>query len=39
MDRLKFYNIDDKYIDYLYQFDDKVPYNKNQKDHIYRCYY
>lgn len=31
MDRLKFYNIDDKYIDYLYQFDDKVPYNKNQK--------
>lgn len=31
MERLKFYNIDDKYIEYLYQFDKKVPYNKNNK--------
>ena len=31
MDRLKFYNIDDKYIEYLYQFDKKVPFNKNSK--------
>lgn len=31
MERLKFYNIDDKYINYLYQFDNKVPYNKNNK--------
>ena len=31
MDRLKFYNIDDKYIAYLYNFDNKVPFNKNSK--------
>lgn len=31
MDRLKFYNIDDQYIEYLYQFDKKVPFNKNSK--------
>lgn len=31
MERLRFYNINDKYINYLYQFDNKVPYNKNQK--------
>ena len=31
MGRLKFYNIDDQYIEYLYQFDKKVPYNKNSK--------
>lgn len=31
MERLKFYNIDDKYIEYLYQFDNKVPFNKNSK--------
>lgn len=31
MERLKFYNIDDEYIEYLYQFDKKVPYNKNSK--------
>ncbi len=31
MERLKFYNIDDEYIKYLYQFDKKVPYNKNNK--------
>ncbi len=31
MERLKFYNIDDEYIKYLYQFDKKVPYNKNSK--------
>lgn len=31
MGRLKFYNIDDQYIEYLYQFDNKVPFNKNSK--------
>lgn len=31
MERLKFYNVDDKYIQYLYNFDKKVPYNKNSK--------
>lgn len=31
MERLKFYNIDDEYISYLYQFDIRVPYNKNSK--------
>ena len=31
MDRLKFYNIDDKYIEYLYQFDKKVQFNKNSQ--------
>ena len=31
MERLKFYNIDDEYIKYLYQFDNKVPFNKNNK--------
>lgn len=31
MKRLKFYNIDDKYIEYLYYFDKKVPYNKNKR--------
>ena len=31
MEKLKFYNIDDKYIEYLYQFDAKVPFNKNSK--------
>lgn len=31
MERLKFYNIDDEYIEYLYQFDKKVPFNKHSK--------
>ncbi len=31
MNRLKFYNIDDKYIEYLYNFDKRVPFNKNGK--------
>lgn len=31
MERLKFYNIDDEYIKYLYEFDKKVPFNKNSK--------
>ena len=31
MERLKFYNINDDYIEYLYQFDKKVPFNKNTK--------
>ena len=31
LNRLKFYNIDDEYIEYLYQFDKKVPHNKNCK--------
>ena len=31
MNRLKFYNIENKYINYLYQFDNKVPYNKEEK--------
>lgn len=31
MKRLQFYNVDDKYIEYLYNFDNKVPYNKNSK--------
>ncbi len=31
MDRLRFYNVDDKYIAYLYNFDNKVPFNKNSK--------
>ena len=31
MGRLKLYNIDDQYIEYLYQFDNKVPFNKNSK--------
>lgn len=31
MERLKFYNINGEYIEYLYQFDNKVPYNKNSK--------
>lgn len=30
MDRLKFYNIDDDYVNYLHKFDNKVPFNKNQ---------
>lgn len=31
MTRLHFYNINDKYVEYLYQFDNKVPFNKNAK--------
>lgn len=31
MNKLKFYNINDKYIEYLYNFDKRVPYNKNSK--------
>lgn len=31
MERLKFYNIDDKYVEYLYRVDKKVPFNKNAK--------
>lgn len=31
MERLKFYNVNDDYIKYLYQFDKKVPFNKNNK--------
>ena len=30
MNRLKFYNVNDKYIRYLHSFDIKVPFNKNQ---------
>ena len=31
MSRIKFYNIDDDYIEYIYQFDKKVPFNKHNK--------
>lgn len=31
VNRLKFYNIDDKYIEYLYNFDKRVLFNKNGK--------
>ena len=31
MNRLKFYNIDNDYINFLFQFDNKVPYNKEEK--------
>ena len=31
MERLQFYHISNKYIEYLHQFDDKVPFNKNGK--------
>lgn len=31
MEKLKFYNINNDYINYLYKFDNKVPYNKQQK--------
>ena len=31
MERLKFYNIDEEYITYLYEFDKKVPFNKDSK--------
>lgn len=31
MDRLKFYTIDNDYIDYLHEFDSKVPFSKNRK--------
>ena len=31
MERLKFYHIDDDYIKYLYQFDIRVPFNKNNR--------
>ena len=31
MKRLHFYNIKDEYIKYLYQFDNKVPFNKECK--------
>lgn len=31
MEKLKFYNIDDNYIKYLYEFDKKVPFNKDNK--------
>ncbi|MGN1301244.1 MAG: type III toxin-antitoxin system ToxN/AbiQ family toxin [Clostridia bacterium] len=31
MERLKFYNIDEEYITYLYKFDKKVPFNKESK--------
>lgn len=30
-ERIKFYYIDNDYIEYLYQFDNKVPFNKNKK--------
>lgn len=29
MERLRFFNISDKYVEYLYRFDKKVPFNKN----------
>lgn len=29
MERLQFFNISDEYVEYLYQFDKKVPFNKN----------
>ena len=29
--RLNFYTVSDKYIEYLYQFDKKIPFNKNAK--------
>jgi len=31
MSRIQFYHISDKYIEYLHQFDEKVPFNKNGK--------
>lgn len=31
MGRLKFYNVDDEYIEYLYSIDNRVPFNKNNK--------
>ena len=31
MKRLHFYNIKDEYIKYLYEFDNKVPFNKQCK--------
>lgn len=31
MERLKFYNVDDEYIEYLYSIDNRVPFNKNSK--------
>lgn len=31
MEKLKFYNINNDYINYLYKFDNKEPYNKQQK--------
>ncbi len=31
MKRLKFYNIDDNYIEFLHSFDNKVPYNKKNR--------
>lgn len=31
MGRLKFYNVDDEYIEYLYSIDNRVPFNKNSK--------
>ena len=29
--KLNFYTVSDEYIQYLYQFDKKIPYNKNAK--------
>lgn len=31
MEKLQFYHIKDEYIEYLHQFDEKVPFNKNGK--------
>lgn len=31
IDKLNFYTVNDEYIEYLYQFDKRVPYNKNSK--------
>jgi len=31
IDKLNFYTVSDEYINYLYQFDNKIPYNKNSK--------
>lgn len=31
LEKLKFYNIDNDYINYLYEFDKKVPFNKGEK--------
>ena len=31
INKLNFYTVSDEYIQYLYQFDKKIPYNKNAK--------
>lgn len=36
MNKLKLYRVDVNYIKYLYSFDNKVQYNKEQKDEYTR---